>query len=288
MTEALAARFEAYLEAGATAGMAGRDATPAFEEIVAYPLLAGGKRLRPLLCLATVEALGGDTEVALPVAAALEWVHTFSLVHDDLPALDDDDLRRGRPTTHVVHGEDLAILAGDALLNGAYRLVLDAPGVSDGARVGIARALAAGVDGMIRGQYRDLRMPDEPAVEDLRAMCERKTGRLIEAAIACGLCVVDADASVRAAYLALASEIGVGFQIVDDLLDATSTRELLGKSAGIDVAHDKRTYVTVLGLERARALAHESSERADALLAALPGEPTALSVLARSVYARDR
>ncbi len=259
-----------------------------FEDAVWYPLVAGGKRLRPLLCLATVEALGGDTRAALPVAAALEWMHTFSLVHDDLPAIDDDDLRRGRPTTHIRYGEDAAVLVGDALLNGAYGLVLERLRCPASRRAAVLAALFAGIDGMIAGQYLDVRPPTAPDEAWLRRMSGLKTGRLISASVASGLALVAPPAATEQAYLAFAEELGAGFQVVDDVLDATGTDEQLGKPAGSDVAHDKRTFVTVLGIERARALADASERRCAELLDALPGRPESLAGLAERVYARDR
>ena len=181
-----------------------------FEDALWYPLVAGGKRLRPLLSLATVEALGGDTSAALPVAAALEWVHTFSLVHDDLPAIDDDELRRGRPTTHIRYGEDAAVLVGDALLNGAYGLVLERLRCPASRRAAVLAALFAGVDGMIAGQYLDVRPPPMPDEAWLRRMSGLKTGRLIQASVGCGLALVAPPAATEAAYLAFAEELGAG------------------------------------------------------------------------------
>ena len=241
-----------------------------------------------MLLLATVDALGGRVSEALPAAVALEWVHTFSLVHDDLPALDDDDLRRGRPTTHVAFGEDVAVLVGDALLNGAFRLVLDRQRCPASRRAVVLRALVAGIDGMIEGQYLDVRPPAEPDGAWLRRMCSLKTGALLRAAVAMGIGLVGAVPSWESAYLALADELGVGFQIVDDVLDATGTDAALGKPAGSDVEHGKRTYVTVLGLDRAKALAVASEARCTVLLDALPGRPDALRAIAGRVYARDR
>jgi geranylgeranyl diphosphate synthase type II len=279
----LAALVSDYL--GELASSAPADA---FDEALRYPLLAGGKRLRPLLCLATVEALGGDVRAALPAAAALELVHTFSLVHDDLPALDDDALRRGRPTTHVAFGEDVAILVGDALLNGAYRLVLRRLRCPASRRAAVLTALAEGVDGLIRGQYLDLRIASEPDEAALRRMCALKTGALIEASVAVAVALVAAAPGIARPYEELAAELGVGFQLVDDVLDATGSDETLGKPAGSDARRGKRTFVTVLGLDRARALAAESEARATSLAAALPGRPEAIGALVAGVYARDR
>ncbi len=276
--ERLAGLFEDALRALPPV-VAGHDLAP-FAAACDYPLRAGGKRLRPVLLLATVQALGGDAATALPAAVALEWVHTFSLVHDDLPALDDDALRRGRPTAHVVYGEDVAVLVGDLLLAAAFRLVAG--------QVSVQRALGEGVEGMIHGQYLDIRPPEDPDEAWLRRMCSLKTGALIRAAVAMGLAHVDAPAPVAAAYRAFAEELGLGFQIVDDVLDATGTDETLGKPAGSDAAHSKRTFVTVLGLAEARRLAAESQRRCAGHLERLPGRPDVLGAVVARVYARDR
>ena len=257
-----------------------------FGEALRYPLGAGGKRLRPVLLLATVEALGGELSRGLPTACSLELVHTFSLVHDDLPALDDDSLRRGLPTTHVAYGEDIAILVGDGLLALAFRVIAEGVGVSAETRLQLVHELAAATDGMVRGQYLDLHPIPEPDEAWVRRMCSLKTGCLLEAAIAMGLHVVGADAATTAAYRELGFEIGVAFQIVDDVLDATSTSEVLGKTAGADEANDRQSWVRVLGLTEAQARAEASWQRADALLDALPGEPVALRSVIETIYRR--
>jgi len=259
-----------------------------FAEASWYPVGAGGKRLRPLLALATVEALGGDVRAALPAAVALEWIHTFSLVHDDLPAMDDDDLRRGRPTTHIAYGQDVAVLVGDGLLNRAYGLVVSRLRCPASRRAAVLAALVDGVEGMIAGQYLDVRPPSVPDEPWLRRMCALKTGRLIRASVATGLALVGPPAATERAYLAFADELGLGFQIVDDVLDATGTDEALGKPAGSDAANDKRTFVTVLGIDRARELQAASAARCSELVAALPGRPEALAQIAERVFARDR
>ncbi len=261
---------------------------PGLSEAMRYPLEAGGKRLRPTLLLAVVDALGGRVADAVPAAVALEWVHTFSLVHDDLPALDDDALRRGRPTTHVRYGDDVAVLVGDALLNGAYGLVLHQLRCPASRRALVLGALVDGVSAMIAGQHRDVRPPAAPDEAWLKEMCARKTGALLRAAVAMAVALVGPAPSWEAAYLAVADELGVGFQIVDDVLDATGSDAVLGKPAGSDADHGKTTYVTVLGLARARALAAESAARASALVAALPGRPEALAAIVARVYTRDR
>lgn len=259
-----------------------------FVDALRYPVAAGGKRLRPTLLLATVEALHGDLDDALPAACAIELIHTFSLVHDDLPALDDDDLRRGRPTTHRVYGEDVAVLVGDGLFALAFRLVLERGDAAPERRLEAAAELARATDGMVRGQYLDLHPDGEPDEAALRRMCGLKTGCLIGAALRMGAALAGGDATARHAYGALADEIGVGFQIVDDVLDATGTSEALGKTAGSDVANDRRTFVTVLGLEQAQRLVEESWQRANELLVALPGDPRALRAAVERIYRRDR
>jgi geranylgeranyl diphosphate synthase type II len=280
----LVAMVERYL---GTLDWSGAPDLEPFDRALRHPLEAGGKRLRPVLLLATVEAVGGDAEAALPTAAALEYVHTFSLVHDDLPALDDDDLRRGRPTTHVAFGEDVAILVGDALLNCAYRLVLERQAGEAERRLAALGVLSRAVDGMIRGQYLDLRA--EAAVDEalLRRVSGLKTGCLIEASIGCALALEGVDGGEAEPYARLAAELGYGFQVVDDVLDATSSRAVLGKTAGADASRGKG-HVAVLGLDGAHAVAAASEARVEALLDGLPGCTDALRGLARRIYRRDR
>ena len=257
-----------------------------FGEALRYPLGAGGKRLRPVLLLATVEALGGDLDAALAPACALELVHTFSLVHDDLPALDDDALRRGLPTTHVAYAEDIAILVGDGLLALAFRVIAEGRGIDAETRIGLVQELARATDGMVRGQYLDLYPSGDPDEAWVRRMCALKTGRLLEAAVGMGLRVAGADDAAAAAYRALGAEIGVAFQIVDDVLDATSTSAELGKTAGADEANDRASWVRVLGLAEAQRHAEASWQRADAMLDALPGDPRALRACVELIYRR--
>ncbi len=263
----LSADIEAYLEQLRFSDEPGTDG---LEEAMRYSLLAGGKRIRPVLALATAHAIGMPTEFVLPLAAALELIHTYSLIHDDLPAMDDDSLRRGRPTCHVVYGEDIAILAGDALYAEAMRLILaEQRGEPD--RV-IACLLelttASGVRGMVGGQYIDVANKVEEGVAELRRLHELKTGRLIGAAVECVLLL--ADETTRSTTLpdfrAFASELGVLFQIVDDILDVTGTDVALGKPQGSDERHGKVTYVSRYGLDGARAMAAESHRNARAAL----------------------
>ena len=254
--------------------------TAGLEEAMRYSLLIGGKRIRPVLALATAAATGMPSGSVLPLAAALELIHTYSLIHDDLPAMDDDDLRRGQPTCHKVYGEDVAILAGDGLYAEAFGLLLSAQEGEPASILAAARGLAraTGVQGMVGGQYIDVTDTASRGDADLRRLHELKTGQLISASIECVL-LLDPGHRVETitAFRAFAGEIGVLFQIVDDILDVTGSEETLGKQQGADVRLGKRTYVTEFGLDGARALAEESRERAAAALAqAAPGGAAAL------------
>jgi geranylgeranyl diphosphate synthase, type II len=260
-------------------------------EAMRYSLLAGGKRVRPVLCLATAEGFGCAAADALPTALALELVHTFSLVHDDLPALDDDALRRGRPTAHVVFGEDIAVLAGDALLNHAFALVCDHQDGSDARRVAALRELvtAVGLLGMIGGQYRDVRPDETLDAGGLERTSRLKTGALLGASAACGAIVAGADERGIATARAFGTELGLLFQIVDDVLDETGSDETLGKRAGADARRGRRTFASELGLEGARQRAGESEQAARQLLSDLPEPAHApLAALVSLVATRDR
>jgi len=270
--------------------LAGLDLTPVpgAERLVAamrHSLLAGGKRVRPVLLLATARSCGCDPASVLPAAAALEMVHTYSLIHDDLPAIDDDSLRRGRPACHVAFGEDMAILAGDALFAEAFRVLLERqPGPCERVlRAAAELAAATGVAGMVGGQVLDVTGAVADA-DGLRRMHATKTGRLIEAAVACGAILGGADD--LAPYRDYARELGVLFQIVDDILDEVAPSQALGKTAGKDRAQQKATYVSWYGLEGARRLAAEAHGRAVARLAALPGDTADLAALTEFVYRR--
>jgi len=253
------------------------DVTARLVEAMRYSLLAGGKRIRPVLALATARAIGRDEREVLPLAAAIELIHTYSLIHDDLPAMDDDDLRRGRPTNHVVFGEEVAILAGDGLYAEAFRHVLvrqsgDPKHVL--AAVG-ELAAATGVVGMVGGQYVDVAgigLDDPDPARSLRRLHELKTGRLIGASVECVLLIAGMTQSDTTDFCSFAAELGVLFQIVDDILDVTGTDAALGKPQGSDERHGKRTYVTEFGLDGARELAARSHRQArSSLEAAAPG-----------------
>jgi geranylgeranyl diphosphate synthase type II len=241
-------------------------ATAGLAEAMRYSLHAGGKRVRPVLALATVRALGGNPERFLPAACAFELIHTYSLVHDDLPAMDDDELRRGQPTSHVRFGEDVAILAGDALSAEAVRVFCEQPGEPVLILAGLRElATAIGVDGMVGGQYADV-IGEEEGAEGLRALHALKTGRLIAASVGVILTLMQVAEPETMPYRRFADELGVLFQIVDDILDVTESDEQLGKPHGSDARHGKLTYVSLFGLERARQLAAESHAKATAAL----------------------
>jgi geranylgeranyl diphosphate synthase type II len=261
--------------------------TAGLEEAMRYSLLAGGKRVRPVLALATARALGGEPHAVLPVACAIELIHTYSLIHDDLPAMDDDELRRGLPTSHVKFGEDVAILAGDGLFAEAMRLFCEQPG--DPARVLAAlRELAAatGVDGMVGGQYVDVVAATADA-EGLRALHTLKTGRLIAASVNVVLLLEGVAEPETMPYRRFAEELGVLFQIVDDILDVTESDEQLGKPHGSDERHGKLTYVSLFGLERARELAAQSHAKAIEALAEATGETEDLRRVADYIFTRN-
>ena len=249
-------------------------------EAMRYSLLAGGKRIRPVLALATARAIGRDERDLLPLAAAIELIHTYSLIHDDLPAMDDDDMRRGRPTNHVAFGQDVAILAGDGLYAEAFRHLLSSQQgePADVLAAVCELAAATGVNGMVGGQYLDVAgvRPDEPdPARSLRRLHELKTGRLIGASVECVLLIAGMRRPATTAYCDFAAELGVLFQIVDDILDVTGTDDALGKPQGSDERHGKRTYVSEFGLEGARDLATLAHRKARAILrhAAPAGAP---------------
>ena len=253
----------------------------AVADAMRYSLTAGGKRLRPVLCLASADAVGGDRAAALPAACAIELIHTYSLIHDDLPAMDNDTMRRGRPTLHVVAGEGLAILAGDGLLTEAFTVMAREP-VSDDPAIAVRKlrviavvAAAAGPRGMVGGQAIDLASAEPDGSrrtpldsEGLKDMHARKTGALIRASAAAGAIMGGAGEREVDAVDRAAAELGLAFQIVDDILDVEGASAALGKTAGKDAAAGKLTYPALFGLDRSRVMAAECLERAHAVLAA--------------------
>jgi geranylgeranyl pyrophosphate synthase len=284
------------------------DTPPTLADAMRYSLLAGGKRLRPLLVLAAAEAVGGPEArtFALPAACALEMIHTYSLVHDDLPAMDDDTLRRGRPTLHVVVGDGMAILAGDGLQAEAFRLLAREP-VTDAPELALRKlrvleliAAAAGPAGMVGGQAIDLgaafggKLPTAKdaspkpifSAQDLEHMHARKTGAIIRASAVSGAVMAGASESVVSAIDRYAAEIGLAFQIVDDLLDVEAGSDALGKTAGKDAAAGKPTYPALFGLARSRELAAACLERAKAQLASVGLDGSHLAGIADWIVAR--
>ncbi len=236
-------------------------------EAMRYSLMAGGKRLRPILCLATCELIGGTEVMAMPTACALEMIHTMSLIHDDLPAMDDDDYRRGKLTNHKVFGEDVAILAGDALLTYAFEhMVRATKGVPAERLLEVIAAVgkAAGADGLVGGQVVDLASEGNPDVtlETLNFIHSYKTGALLTVSVTSGAMLAGADATQVSVLEKYAERIGLAFQIVDDVLDITATSEELGKSAGKDLKAQKATYPSFWGIEESRRQARQLIEAA--------------------------
>ena len=282
-------KVDAYLEGLRFAAEPG---TARLEEAMRYSLLAGGKRIRPVLALATAEALGRPTSEVLPLAAAIEMIHTYSLIHDDLPAMDDDELRRGKPTCHVAFGEDVAILAGDGLFAEALRLALT---VQRGEPANVLAAVreivtAAGTSGMVGGQFLDVAAEESLATThtegELRHLHELKTGALIAASVGSVLALEGLDGPATMPFRRFAAELGVVFQIVDDILDVTGDEAELGKPRGSDERHGKATYVSVFGLDRARELARESHAAARAALAEADGDTGRLGQIADYILTR--
>ena len=279
------AQVEAYLQHCLDAiPMQGR-----LKEAMYYSLLAGGKRLRPVLCLSTAALFGLSAEAVMPFAASLEMIHTYSLIHDDLPAMDDDDLRRGRPSCHKAFGEAMAMLAGDVLLTEAFEAIANAPACPQ-ACVQAAKALGlgAGSRGMVYGQELDLKYEALAATEEqLRLIHRNKTGALINAAVQMGAAAAGADADQCRALEAYAYGIGLVFQIVDDVLDVTSTPEQLGKPIGSDSENGKTTFATLYGVEGAMALAQRVNEKTCSALRETFGEKSAfLEQLAQQLLTR--
>ncbi|WP_022660345.1 polyprenyl synthetase family protein [Paucidesulfovibrio longus] len=240
----------------------GRGFPARLRESMEYSLMAGGKRLRPVLLLSFVRLLGGDADAALPFAASLEMIHTYSLIHDDLPAMDDDDLRRGRPSNHKRFDEATAILAGDGLLTESFGFMLDAAlerGLPSTVVLQAMRMMvrSAGCEGMVGGQALDMQMTGgkDTGLDELRAMHAMKTGALLTASCACGAILAGAPLEDLRRATAYGKEIGVAFQIVDDVLDVVGDEASLGKPVGSDEANGKITYPSLVGLDRSRAMA---------------------------------
>lgn len=261
-------------------------------DAMTYGVLNGGKRLRPFLIYATAEALGGRREQADCAAVAMEMVHSYSLVHDDLPAMDDDDLRRGKPTCHIAFDEATAILAGDGLLTAAFDVLANAPHQNDVQRLKLIRLLSAGAGGagMVAGQCIDLgNVGKQMSLEQLETMHRHKTGALIRAAVQMGAVVASEqpDAAITQALEIYANAIGLAFQVWDDILDIEGDTATLGKQQGADLALNKPTYPALLGMEGARTKAQDLIATAHAALQQVSGDTKVLAQLADYIISRD-
>lgn len=289
--EAWLKRTRAAVEKSLRASVPPSQTRPAtLHRAMRYSLLAGGKRLRPVLCCAASEACGGTVRAALPAACAVELVHAYSLIHDDLPCMDDDDLRRGRPTSHKVFGEGIAVLAGDALLTQAFALLaaIRPPARRTASDLVAELARAAGSRGLIAGQVADLesenRRPTESALYFIHAA---KTGMLLRAALKLGgLCGGGTNRQI-AALDRFGFALGMAFQIQDDILDATQSAEKLGKTAGKDAAAGKMTFPALFGLDRSRELAADWTDNAVASLQSFGQKGARLRALAELILRRD-
>ncbi len=268
----------------------GPDSPPLLREAMSYSLLGGGKRLRPLLVLLGCEAAGGQSQSALPAACAVEMVHTYSLIHDDLPAMDDDALRRGRPTCHVKFDEATAILAGDALLTLAFEVMArDVAPPNVAATCCAVLANASGAVGMVGGQVADLQGEESGIsdLEELESIHRRKTGRLLSASLAIGGQIAGADCEALDALEQYGDDVGLAFQIIDDLLDIVGEQEKMGKGVRKDATHGKLTYPAILGVDASRQKARELIENACATIARFGTRGQRLEALAHFVLERD-
>ena len=255
-----------------------------------YSLFAGGKRLRPILCLAAAEAYGGKIDHALPLACAMECIHTYSLVHDDLPSMDNDDFRRGRPTCHKVFGDGIAVLAGDALLTIAFEIVSRAkPTLGYNMSILLREvAVAAGSQKLIAGQVADLEGEGKQiGMAGLRYIHENKTAAILTTSVRLGAMSANANPKQLNAITKFGRALGLAFQVIDDILDVTQTSEKLGKSAGKDVAAQKATYPAIIGLDKSRAEAKRLTKQAHAALATFGAKGDALHALANYLLERE-
>ena len=263
-------------------------------DAMAYSVLAGGKRLRPIMMLESYRIFGGEEKVIEPFAAAIEMIHTYSLVHDDLPAMDNDQYRRGKLTTHAKYGEAMGILAGDGLLTYAFETACAAFSLTnDPARVGRAMqvlANKAGIQGMLGGQVIDVESEGKPGMtlEKITQIHTLKTAALIESALMIGAILADASADQVGQMEQVARNVGIAFQIQDDILDVTSTQEVLGKPIGSDARNEKVTYLTLQGMETSVAEVNRLSEEAVALLQQMPGDTLFLEELVRMLTVRKK
>lgn len=266
------------------------DCPEKLREAMSYSLLAGGKRIRPILTLLACEACGGTIESALPAACAVEMIHTYSLIHDDLPAMDDDDVRRGRPTNHIVFGEASAILAGDGLLTLAFEVIArDVKPGNVAAACCADLANAAGITGMVGGQVADLEAEgsDSTGLAELEAVHRRKTGRLLCSALTIGGRIAGGDSRILSTLARFGQCVGLAFQIADDVLDVTGDNVKMGKEVRKDADHGKQTYPAILGIEASRKKAQDLIDEACESIEFLGSRGRRLEQLARFVLERD-
>jgi geranylgeranyl diphosphate synthase type II len=265
---------------------------PVLQEAMLYSLFAGGKRIRPILALASYETCGGDPRDIVPYASTLELIHTYSLIHDDLPAMDNDDLRRGKPTNHKVYGEAIAILAGDALLTEAFSILSD-PSLSSKVSVshlmGALReiALASGLDGMVAGQVQDMLAENrEPDGDTLQFIHSHKTGTLLRASVRIGPILYGSSQVALDALTVYGNSIGLAFQVIDDILDIEGDTEEMGKTAGSDVKINKMTYPRFYGLQKSREIAQNLITEAKEALSVFSSEADPLREIADYLLTR--
>lgn len=261
-------------------------------DAMAYSYLAPGKRLRPCLFLLAAEAFGGDCQRLMPFAAGIEMIHTYSLIHDDLPAMDNDDFRRGKPTCHKIYGDGMAVLAGDGLLTEAFRLMTSLQGGADSERLLAAIRMASshsGIQGMVYGQSLDIEGEGKPlSLEELKTIHYYKTGALLSFSVASGALLAGAADDEVAALDVFGRKFGLAFQITDDILDETGTFEALGKPIGSDLESHKTTYVTLLGIDGAKAEASKAIEEANQCISEISRDMTSFYTLGQMVLNRDR
>ena len=256
-----------------------------------YSLFAGGKRMRPALCLAAAEACGGKMDDAMPLACAVECIHTYSLIHDDLPAMDNDDFRRGKPTNHKVFGEGIAVLAGDALLTQAFEITAQAKGWRSYSHQALVLELAAAAGSLqlIAGQVADLEGEGKKiSADELKYIHERKTSALLCCSVRLGGMSANCSPTLLKALTDFGYNVGLAFQIIDDLLDITQTTEQLGKTAGKDTKAQKATYPSIVGLQKSRDIALELTNKAFGALKIFKGKAEALEALATYLLQRNK
>jgi geranylgeranyl diphosphate synthase type II len=283
-TEAVNRALDKFLPAEKT-----RPAT--IHKAMRYSLFAGGKRMRPALCLAAAQACGGSEKDAMPLACVVECIHTYSLIHDDLPAMDNDDFRRGKPTNHKVFGEGIAVLAGDALLTQAFEIAAQCKKFPryPHEKIILEIARASGSLQLIAGQVADLEGEGKKiSATELKVIHERKTSALLCCSVRLGGMSANCSPAQLAALTNFGYHVGLAFQVIDDILDVTQTSEQLGKTAGKDVAEQKATYPAIIGLEKSWKIAEQLTDRAFAALKPFKGRAVALQALAEYLLKRDR